>query len=297
MPASGTCFAGLPARPEGPAPPSPAAVFRGARRVCSVPAEERLYRAPMTDAELSARMRENIVAFKRLQGASTAMHHLHLPGVDAFVLAPRPDSLHQQVVLYEHPEALASALAPVEAFFRGHGIPAWRISVPQADAEGARLVAGAGYTRTDEVPVMGFRLEEDGPVTPPALPLERPSTLADILALNEESFEESMAHLSGWAARPGPTVHALQVREAGRVLAGGLCIDAGDTTGIYLVATASAARRRGLASEVMRGLMREARARGLAAVVLQATPQGHGVYRRLGLRDVARWTSWVRRPA
>jgi ribosomal protein S18 acetylase RimI-like enzyme len=79
------------------------------------------------------------------------------------------------------------------------------------------------------------------------------------------------------------------------VLAGGLALDAGEATGIYLVATATAARRRGLASEVMRGLLVQARARGLAAAVLQSSPQGLGLYTRLGFREVDCWTSWVRR--
>jgi GNAT superfamily N-acetyltransferase len=104
-----------------------------------------------------------------------------------------------------------------------------------------------------------------------------------------------MAHLYGWAARPAPAVHPLLVRERGRALAGGLSIDLGDTAGIYLVATARAARRRGLASAVMWGLLREARARGVAAAVLQSTPMGLPLYQHLGLREVDRWTNWVRR--
>ena len=251
----------------------------------------------MTDAELSARMRENIVAFKHLQGGLGALHHLGLPGVDAFALTPRPDTLHQQVVLYTRAEALAPALGPLEAFFRGHGIPAWRVSVPHGDAEAARLLSDAGYQPGEVVPVMGYVLEGGEPVPPPGLPLERPASLTELIALNEESFEERMGHLHEWAARVAPPVHPLLVREGAQALAAGLSVDSGDTAGIYLVATANAARRRGLASELMRGLLREARARGRAAAVLQATPLGHGVYRRLGFRDVSRWTNWVRRAA
>lgn len=248
----------------------------------------------MTDAELSARMRENLVAFKRLQGAQGAMHHLGLPGVDALALTAQPRNLHQQMVLYTSAEALAPALAPVEAFFRGHGTPAWRVSVPEADVEAARLLARSGYAPEDVVPIFGCT-PEDGPVAPPGPPLERPATLEDIIALNEDAFEERMGHLYRWAARVSPEVHPLLVREQGRALAGGLSIDFGDTAGIYLVATASAARRRGFAAVLMRGLLLEAWARGRAAAVLQSTPMGVGLYRHLGLREADHWTNWVRR--
>jgi hypothetical protein len=46
----------------------------------------------------------------------------------------------------------------------------------------------------------------------------------------------------------------------------------------------------------MRGLLIEARARGMAAAVLQATSLGHGVYQRLGFRDLETWASWVHLP-
>jgi hypothetical protein len=43
----------------------------------------------------------------------------------------------------------------------------------------------------------------------------------------------------------------------------------------------------------MRGLLIEARARGMAAVALQSTRLGHHVYQRLGFRDLETWASWV----
>jgi hypothetical protein len=45
----------------------------------------------------------------------------------------------------------------------------------------------------------------------------------------------------------------------------------------------------------MRGMLIHARARGRTAAVLQSTEMGHGVYRRVGFRDLGTWVSWVRR--
>jgi ribosomal protein S18 acetylase RimI-like enzyme len=250
----------------------------------------------MTDAELSARMRDNIVAFKRLQVATSPVRQLALPGVTAFALPSNPSAVYQQLVLYETAGALATALDALEAFFREHAAHGWRISVPQADTETARLLAQRGYRASEVIPVMGLSLAE-APPTPPTLALERPSTLRELLTLNEAVFDDPIEHLRAWHALVPPALHALQVREAGQVIAGALALDAGDTAGVYLVATARSARRRGLASEVMRGMLAEARARGRAAAVLQSTPEGHGLYARVGFRDVDRWTDWVRRVA
>lgn len=248
----------------------------------------------MTDAELSARMRENLVAYKQLQGADAALRHLSLPGVEASALLPQPTMLFQQMVVYTHPEALAEALGPLDAFFREHRIPAWRVSVPTGDAEAERLLSRAGYHPADVVRVMGLTLDAL-PVAPPSLPLERPRDMRTLIALNEEAFGERMLHTHLWREHLPPGLHVAQLREAGRPVAGGAALDAGDSAGIYLVATVPSARRRGLASEVMRGLLHDARARGLAASVLQSTELGHGVYKRLGYRDVDGWTNWVRR--
>lgn len=250
----------------------------------------------MTDAELSARMRENILLFKRLQAARSPLRHFTAPDVHAFALPLQPGYLHQQLVLYTNVSALAAALGALEDFYRSHAIPAWRVSVPEGDTEAPRLLASAGYQPELFVPVFASVLE-GADLVPPSCPLERPALLETLVALNEEAFGLRMDYLAGWGRQSPAPLHVLEVREEGRRLAGGLALDAGDTAGVYLVATATSARRRGLASEVMRGLMWDARARGRAAVVLQSTPMGCALYQHLRFREVDRWTNWVKRPS
>ncbi|WP_225409042.1 GNAT family N-acetyltransferase [Stigmatella hybrida] len=247
----------------------------------------------VTDVELAARLRTNLLGFKRLQASGSPAWNLNLPGVWASVRPTVPQVLYLQQVFFWDTGALASALHPLEAFFRGHGIPAWRVQVPSGEPEAEHVLRQAGYRREDAFEAMGLAFAQV-PSAPPRFPVEPVRTLEELIPFSAGIFG-SDAGLQPWHLHPPATLHALVVRREGRVLACGLSLDEADTAGIYLVATAPEARRQGLASEVMRGLLTHARGRGRAAAVLQSTALGHGVYQRLGFRTVGRWTNWVRR--
>lgn len=254
----------------------------------------------MTDAELIARLRANVPGFRTLQAHHGPLRVRELPGVKAFALPERADSLFQHQVLYEDARALAAALGAVEAWYREQGVRAWRVPVYTGDVAAEAELARAGYRPGEALalPAMGLPLASP---PPPYLPvgttLEHPEHLDEVLTLNGLCFgEESVAHLETWRTRlPPARVHAVLVREAGRALAGGLSFEQEDTAGIYLVATHPGAHRKGLGTLVMRGLHADAHARGCTAAVLLSSPMGHGLYQRLGYRDLGTWTSWVRR--
>ncbi|WP_163994007.1 GNAT family N-acetyltransferase [Pyxidicoccus caerfyrddinensis] len=249
----------------------------------------------MTNAELTARLLTNVIAFRHLQRQRGQLRHLELPSVDAFCLPDLAKELHFQQVYFTDTEALAAALPAVEDFFRAQGVPAWRVVVPPGSETGGRVLGAAGY-RPDEhlSDAMGLVLAE-APDVPPSIPLEVPETLRELVALNVAVWGQWSGTLEVWNQGPPLPVHTLLACEAGRPLACGFSQDVGDTAGVFMVATAPEARGRGLASEVMRGLLAGARARGMKASVLQATPQAKGMYRRLGYRDLGGWVSWVYR--
>ncbi|MDY7226351.1 GNAT family N-acetyltransferase [Hyalangium rubrum] len=249
----------------------------------------------MTDAELVARLRANMVAYKRFQAELGPMRALVLPGVWAFAQPQLPDQPHPQQVLYEDVGALEAALPEIEGFYREHRVPLWRVQVPIGDTAAAHLLRHAGMhpRETDATPAMGLSLTE-GTLPAPRVPLERLRNQEELIPLNAKAFEAHSRIVSHpWHVRSFPQLHILGLREGNRLLSAGMAHDLGETAGIYLVATANEARGRGLASEVMRGLLADAQARGCTAAVLQATELGYGVYRRLGFRDLGRWISWV----
>jgi GNAT superfamily N-acetyltransferase len=250
----------------------------------------------VTDAELAARLRANVVAYKQFQTARGSLRHLALPGVWAFAQPDRPEALFPQQILFEEPGALEAALPRLEDFYRGHGLRRWRVPLPPGSSAAESCLARAGYRPEDGGTVAMGVCFEDTPLEPPTVALEVLPTQEELIPLNEEAFGPGTSiHLEPWHSQAFPQIFIRGVREHGQLLCAGLSHDHGDTAGIYLVATSSSARRRGLATELMRGLLLDARERGRAAAVLQSTELGRGVYQRVGMRDLGLWVDWVRR--
>ncbi|MFP2908663.1 N-acetyltransferase, partial [Pyxidicoccus sp. 3LFB2] len=173
----------------------------------------------MTNAELTARLRAQVIAFRHLQRERGVLRHAALPGgVDAFCMPAHPRELHFQQAYFTDAGALASALPALEDFFRGQGVPAWRVVVLPGDAEGGRVLGGAGY-RPDEhlTDAMGLMLDEV-PDVAPGLPLEAPDMQDDLVALNVAVWGRWGDVLEAWNGPPRLPVHhaGWRARRAGR---------------------------------------------------------------------------------
>ncbi|WNG21476.1 GNAT family N-acetyltransferase [Cystobacter fuscus] len=253
----------------------------------------------MTDAELTARLRANLLALKGMQTRTTALRGLELPGVRALCLPGRGVPLFQQQVLYAHPEALAPALPLLEAWYRDQGVPAWRVLVTPGDSHAESALAAAGYTPEGGMPAMGLCLAPAPPSRlPPGLSLESSDDPREVIELNMRCYAPGVMDFLGvWGGESPPDVplHGVLVREAGRVLSAGLALDLDDTAGVYMVATHPDARRRGLGARVMEALHAQALARGRVASVLQSSDEGVSMYRGIGYRHLGTWVNWVRR--
>jgi GNAT superfamily N-acetyltransferase len=248
----------------------------------------------VTDAELDTRLRVNIMAFKQFQARHGSLRSLTLPGLSAFAQPDHPRAMSQQQVFFHDASVLVAALPTLEGFYRGLGVQLWRVWVPPGSPVGPDL-ENRGYRPEGSTPAMGLSLT-DTPLAPPGIPLEELPTQEELIPLNAEAFGPgSPIELRDWHTQPYAHVRIRGVREAGQLIAGGMAFDVEDTTGIYLVATLTSARKRGLATEVMRGLLLDARARNQRAAVLQSTTLGHGIYQRMGFRDLGDWVNWVRR--
>lgn len=133
------------------------------------------------------------------------------------------------------------------------------------------------------MPCMGLVLG-DRPA-PTDTPIEAPS-LSLVGALNDRAYgqRDRLGPLIAAIVDPRVRTHGVQVDGEWACVALTLRVD-GDVS-VQYVATEARYRRRGLAARVITAALAEAHADGMRTATLQASPDGRGVYERLGFRVV-----------
>lgn len=179
--------------------------------------------------------------------------------------------------------ALPAAIAEVEAA----GATPWVQT--RSGHEHVRAAARElGFTHVERLPGMALRPGE----------LRDAAADVEIGPVGDDEAEEVVAMLAAAFEAPVELFERLALaytvegatwvagRVGGRVVstAGSFTVDG--VTGIFNVATPSELRGRGYGAAVTAHVAREALAAGAPLVYLQSSASGHGVYRRLGFRDV-----------
>jgi ribosomal protein S18 acetylase RimI-like enzyme len=213
-------------------------------------------------------------------------------GVVAAAFPHTPDRSLFNAVAYADPDAVRAAVPELASFYDGHGIRAWTVWVPEADAPVAAMLEAAGHVLDGLPRAMALDLDElrvpDG-----ELDWELSGDTGALVALNEAAY--------GWAPGefPLPAVpagaHAYYARLGGERCSGLLTVDHDDDAMVSLVATDPEQRGRGLASGLLAQALVDARRRGLRTSTLQATKAGAPIYARLGYRDLGLIQMWERR--
>jgi GNAT superfamily N-acetyltransferase len=167
-----------------------------------------------------------------------------------------------------------AAVAAPGASLAGAPHCVWSTDVPPGRVELAEIA----------MPCMGLELGAWEP--PREAPVETPP-LAAVGALNDRAYgqHERLARLIASIADPRVRTHGLRIEGVWACVA--LTLRVGADVGVQYVATEAAYRRRGLAARVVGAALAQARADRLETATLQASPDGRGVYERLGFRTVA----------
>jgi GNAT superfamily N-acetyltransferase len=205
-------------------------------------------------------------------------------------------------------DGVAGQIAALMAPFAARGLPLyWWVGPGAAPADLEAHLAAAGLPYDGDVPGMAVdlaALREDRP-PPRGLRFDRldPDAPGEALAAYTRvlgvafhvSDDVRRAYQDGMAASrlsgPGWT-HYLGRLDGAPVAATSLLLAAG-VAGIYNVATVPEARGRGVASALVAAALREARAWGYRAGVLQSSQAGFSVYQRLGFRKVCAFRHYV----
>jgi hypothetical protein len=183
-------------------------------------------------------------------------------------------------VLFTAP--LATGVEPwlARAGFESHGaLPAMAVEIDTLAA--TDLPAGYSFTRIPSGP------EGDAWVDAFSIGYELPHGVGEAFSPNGVGATTAVdAPLQYFAVRKGGKLVCTSV----------LCLDAG-VAGIYCVATVPEERGIGLGAHATAEPLRLVRALGFGVGVLQSSPAGHSLYRKLGFADVGAVPFYVKLPS
>jgi ribosomal protein S18 acetylase RimI-like enzyme len=157
----------------------------------------------------------------------------------------------------------------------------------------AQQLSQAGMVITTASPGMGAVIEEleAEPEKPRHTDLTTVARVNDLAYGNYDGrLERTLAPL------PNGILRGYRVDHHGKPAAVALALHHADDCGVSFVATVPKARRRGLASAVMRQALTDARKAGCTTTTLQATDVGEKLYTNLGYRHLCVMQLWERRP-
>ena len=247
-------------------------------------------------AAIEANINAHLLSFARLPGAV-----LHDDARLTWVDSGGPLALFNSVVHADlGPEAVDAEIEAVLAHFRRHDRPfTWQIGPTTRPADLGRSLLAHGLTFNEDEPGMAVTLDRvrADADAPPGLTIE---TVRDEPGL-EAWVDVWLFPLPG-EVRP-LFVDALRERgladdlpwrlylgrlDGEPVAISELFEDEG-VVGVQHVVTLPAARRRGIGTAMTLRVLHDARAMGCRVGALTASPEGIGIYRRIGFREYCRF--------
>ncbi len=250
----------------------------------------------MDDATLRRRLWEGFAALQTMLGGSSRHGTvLQRQGLVASIVPSAPDSPALNAAVALDPLAAPPALRDLRDRYAQAGVRRWAVWVDGAARDVTTELRRAGLMVASASPGMGAeipRLDLD-------LSLANPEPTADLRTVgrvNDQAYGNVDARLE----------RTLTTLEEGRLLAYradlngapasvALALHHGEDCGVSFVATLPQARRRGLATQVMRAVLADAQRHRLTTITLQATEQGERLYRQLGLHRLGTMELWEHR--
>jgi GNAT superfamily N-acetyltransferase len=244
---------------------------------------------PLTSAAaIEAGITAEVLAPARLPGAI-----LHRGPAYTWVDTGLADATLNKVVGARfRPDEAEEQIEAVLSHFRGRSLPfSWSIGPSSEPADLARLLLAHGMAHEESEPGMAIEIDQmrEGPV-PEGLMIERvqdAQSLADwigvwLFPVPEDIRRRHFDVLLQLGLNDSVPWRYYLGRLDGRPVATAkLFLEAG-VAGVHSVVTIPDARRRGIGGAMTRHALHEAHALGYSVGVLTASPEGLGIYQRIG---------------
>lgn len=214
-------------------------------------------------------------------------------GLIASVVPSAPDSPTLNAVVALDPDAAPQHLDEMKQRYEDAKVRRWGVWLDSHASLAQQALTQAGMVVTAASPGMGAAIDdlETGEDDGKAADLTTVGRVNDLAYGNYDGrLQRTLAPL------PNGILHGYRVDHHGKPAAVALALHHNADCGISFVATVPKARRKGLASQVMRQALHEAQQHGCTTTTLQATEVGEKLYANLGYRHLCVMQLWERRP-
>jgi GNAT superfamily N-acetyltransferase len=249
----------------------------------------------MDEASLARRLWDGFARLQTLLGGHAGPGAvLERDGLVASLVPSAPESPTLNAAVAIEPDAGPVHLEELADRYATANVRRWGIWVDGGAKSAAKAFSSAGMVVTTASPGMGARIDElawdDTNQAPQYTDLATVGRINDLAYGNYDGrLERTLQPL------PNGILHAYRADLDGKPAAVAIALHHGEDCGVSFVATIPQARRRGLATKVMRQALTEAQQQGCTTSTLQATDLGERLYERLGYRRLCVMQLWERR--
>jgi GNAT superfamily N-acetyltransferase len=244
------------------------------------------------DRVLSARLWHGFGALQALLGEHAGRGTVvQRAGLVASVVPNAPDSPTLNAVVAIEPDEAPRHLEEMRARYEDARVRRWGVWLDGRASLAAQALTQAGMVVTTASPGMAAYIDDVADAHAAGAPKE--ADLETVGRVNDLAYGNYDGRLER-TLRPLPNgiLHGYSVDHGGSAAAVALALHHDRDCGISFVATVPQARRKGLATKVMRQALHEARENGCTSTTLQATDVGERLYRNLGYRHLCVMQLW-----
>ena len=235
--------------------------------------------------------------YRALAHGSPGAKLLELGGVQATLVPVRAWFSVFNSVLYDDPRELERHHPELAGAYADAGIGAWSVWVAPTDSDTGPILQSRGH-QLDSRPMLfasEIRSLDLDPVI--QLDLDTDPTWKLVAEINDRAHGvlEPWSMTAGFQRMCDPASHLHVARLDGAPAAALIAREHDGDCYSWFVATVPEARGHGLASELIRHALREARHHGCTTTTLESTKMAETLYSNLGYNPFGRYAMWERR--